>query len=154
MAVPSASVIKDVLLTSKKMLAVLWQEDKRTFIENVFVVLVPGVVPFVNAYVYAQVINFVVHAVASPQAARSYTHLYVLIAIRIAMLFVQDLAFTIQRRTSIILNTKIPLIFSQKIMNQLSTIDVELLEDSAFQDKFNNMINSFFISKKMIAMLA
>ncbi len=120
------------------MLAILWHEDKRTFIENVFVVLIPGVVPFVNAYIYAQVINIVVHAVASPQAYRPHTHLYILIALRIVMLFIQDLAFTAQRRSNIILSTKIPLIFSQKIMNQLSTVDVELLEDSAFQDKFNN----------------
>lgn len=135
---PRAGVVKDVLLASRKMLAIFWHEDKRTFIESVIAVLVPGIVPFVNAYIYAQVINFIIHVVASPHSGHSYAHLYMLIGIRIGVLFIQDLAFTAQRRNDVILATKIPLIFSQKIMNQLATFDVERLEDSAFQDKFNN----------------
>lgn len=132
------NTLKDVFQTSRRMLAIFWHEDKRTFIELTIAVLVPGIVPFVNAYIYAQIINFVIHTLASAHPAHSYTQLYILIAIRIGMLFVQDLAFTAQSRTNVILSTKIPLIFSQKIMNQLSRLDVELHEDSAFQDKFSN----------------
>jgi len=61
-------------------------EDKRTFVESVLAVLIPGIVPFINAYIYAQIINLLIHIVALQPVAHSYSHLYVLIAIRIGML--------------------------------------------------------------------
>lgn len=164
MAVARVSTIKSVLLTSKNILGVLWHEDKRTFIESAFAMFIPSVVPFINAYIYAQVINYVIHVISLPHNPHSYGHLYILIAIRIAMLFIQDLAFTAQRRNDVVMTTKIPLIFSQKIMNQLATFDVELLENSVFQDKFNNaketagwrttnMINDIYYSMQSLLQL-
>jgi len=88
-ATPRAGAIKDVLLTSKKMLAILWQEDKRTFVESVLAVLIPGIVPFINAYIYAQIINFVIHIVCVTARGSFVFAPYVLIAIRIGMLFIQ-----------------------------------------------------------------
>jgi ATP-binding cassette subfamily B protein len=73
------------------------------------------------------------------------------------MLLVQDTAFTAQRRFNLVLTTKVPLIFSQRIMNQLARMDVALMEDSDFQSKFQsakesatyrptNMLNNLFYS--------
>jgi ATP-binding cassette subfamily B protein len=130
----------DVFRTSKRLMGVLWHEDKRTFIETTIAVLIPGVIPFINAYIYAQIINFVIYVISGHP--KSYEHLYFLIFIRVLMLFVQDASFTAQRRHNVIFTTKIPIIFAQRVMNQLAKLDMGLLEDSDFQDKFQSARDS------------
>jgi ATP-binding cassette subfamily B protein len=158
----SIDLAKDVTRTSRRLLGILWHEDKRTFIESTVAVLIPGIIPFINAYIYAQIINFVIYIVAGHH--HSYEHLYLLILIRIVMLFIQDAAFTAQSRHNIIFATKIPLIFSQRVMNQLSRLDMSLLEDSDFQNKFQsakdsatyrptNMLNNIFYSFQSLIQL-
>jgi ATP-binding cassette subfamily B protein len=148
--------------TSQRLLGIVWHEDKRLFVASIVAVLVPGIIPFINAYIYAQIINFVVFVVAGHH--QSYAHLYLLIAIRLAMLFVQDAAFTAQRRHDAIFATKIPLLFSQRVMNQISRLDMSLLEGSDFQNKFQsakesasyrptNMLTNLFYSLQSLLQL-
>jgi ATP-binding cassette, subfamily B, bacterial len=158
----SLDLVADVARTSRRLLGILWHEDKRTFIESTIAVLIPGIVPFVNAYIYAKIINFVIYVVAGHH--QSYGHLYLLILIRVVMLFIQDAAFTAQQRHNVVFSTKIPLIFSQRVMDKLSQLDMSLLEDSDFQNKFQsakesaayrptNMLNNIFYSLQSVVQL-
>jgi len=136
----SIKTLYRVFGVSRRLLGILWREDKRTFIESLIAVIVPGIIPFINAYIYAQIINFVIMVVNCHP--HSYTHLYLLIFLRILMLFIQDAAFTAQQRNNVIFSTKIPLIFSQAVINQLSRLDMSMIEDSDFQNKFNSAKDS------------
>ncbi len=128
------SSIVSVLNISRRLLVILWREDKKLFIGNTFATIIPGIIPYINAYVYALIINFIISVIGGHH--HNYSYLYLLILIRILMLFVQDVAFTAQQRYLYIFNNKIPLIFSQAMMKQLSRLDIPLIENSDFQDKF------------------
>jgi ATP-binding cassette subfamily B protein len=125
------------LRTSRRLFGIVWHENKRASIESVISVSIPGLVPFISAYLYAQIINFIIRDVAGHH--QPYGHLYLLIALRIILLFIQDLAITAQRHSDIVINTLLPLVFSQQIMNQLAVIDVGMLEDSDFQNRFQSI---------------
>ncbi len=160
----SLNSAKGVAYTSRRLLGIFWREDKKTFIGTTIAVLVPSLIPFINAYIYALIINFVISSVASAHHM-SYDPLYILILIRILMLFVQDAAYTAQQRYNYIFSARIPLIFSQAIMRQLSRLDIQLIESSDFQNKFQSardnatyrpstmLVNIFYSMQSLLQLL-
>lgn len=147
---------------SRRLLRILWHEDKKIFIGNTLATIIPGIIPFINAYIYALIINFVISVVSGHHHA--YGYLYLLILFRLLMLFIQDVAFTTQERYRYIFTTRVPLIFSEAIIKQLSRLDIPLIEDSNFQNKFqsakdnaawrpSNMLVNIFYSMQSLLQL-
>lgn len=113
-----------------------WSEDKWLVVTSLVAILVPGIVPFVNAYIYAQIINYLVASLAGHQPPTAT--LYLLISARIAMLLIQGMMYVLQRRGFMSISTKMPLIITHRLMEQVDRLDVATLEDSDFQDKLQN----------------
>lgn len=134
------SSFKKSLTTSRRLLKIYWQNDRKNFIITMIAFLAPGIIPFLNAYIYALMINFVVSVVSGHH--HSYGLIYILIFMRIATLFIQDAASTAQIRIREILHTKYPTYFLQLIMNKLTLLDLATIENSDFQTKFENVKSS------------
>lgn len=132
----SVKALKNMVMTSRRVLAMAWGEDKGLVIGSFISILVPGIVPFVNAFIYAQIINLLVASLTG------HTHpsatLYLLIGARILMLFVQGMMYILQRRGYMALSTKVPLIITHQLMQQVDRLDIATLEESEFQDKLQN----------------
>ena len=126
--------------TSKRLLKILWREDKKLFIASIFSVVIPGILPFINAYIYALMINFIVSVISGHH--HSYELIYLLIALRVLSLFIQDAAIAAQDRHTYIFNSQMTLIFYQAIMDQLSSLDLTTVEDSDFQSLFESVRQS------------
>jgi ATP-binding cassette subfamily B protein len=132
--------LKSSSKTAKRLLGILWHEDKKLYIASVVAVIIPGVIPFINAYIYALMINFIVSVISGHH--HSYELIYILIALRVLTLFIQDAAFTAQNRHTYIFNSRMTLIFYQAIMDQLSDLDLATIEDSDFQSLFESIRQS------------
>ncbi len=125
----------------KRMLGVLWTVDKQLFLGNLVVTMVPGFMPFVNAYIYKLMIDLIVGAIGG--APIDYSYLWILIAARAATLFVQDAASTAQRHYQIMLWTKLPAHLYQVVLSKLSSLDLEYFENSAFKDRLEQVRESY-----------
>ncbi len=123
------------------MLGVLWTVDKQLFLGNLVVTMVPGFMPFVNAYIYKLMIDLIVGAIGG--APIDYSYLWILIAARAATLFVQDAASTAQRHYQIMLWTKLPAHLYQVVLSKLSSLDLEYFENSAFKDRLEQVRESY-----------
>lgn len=132
----SVDTFKNTLTTARRLLALAWGEDKGLVIGSFITILIPGIVPFVNAFIYAQIINLLVASLAGH--AQPAGSLYLLIGARVFMLFVQGMMYIFQRRGFMAISTKVPLIITQRLMQQVDRLDIATLEDSDFQDKLQN----------------
>lgn len=152
-----------MLVTARRVLAMAWSEDKLLVIGSFVSIMVPGIVPFVNAFIYAQIINFLVASLAGhPQPVAT---LYVLIGVRVLMLFVQGIMYVLQRRGYMAISTKVPLIITHRLMRKVDQLDIATLEDSDFQDKLQNakdnatwqasnmLQNTFYAVQSVVEML-
>jgi ATP-binding cassette subfamily B protein len=123
--------------TSRRLLGVLWQEDKKLFIASIVAVVIPAIIPFINFYIYDLMINFIVSVISGHH--HSYDLIYFLISLRMLTLFISDAANTAQNRHTYIFENKMNLIFYQAIMDHLSELDLSTVEDSDFQSKFDSV---------------
>ena len=127
--------------TSKRLLGVLWHVDKKLFTGNLLTILVPGVTPFVNAYIYKLIIDYIVRATSGHPVDHRY--LLMLIGARIVSLFIQDAAYTAQRYYDLLMWTKLPVHLYQEVLSKLSALDLEYFENSAFKDQLEKVRESY-----------
>lgn len=124
--------IKDTFKTSVRMLGLVWNIDKWLFLASAVSNLIPGIIPFVNIYIYKLIIDLVV-AIASGQPFDP-AKFYPLIGIRIFTYFIQDAAFSTQGYIEKILWTKVPIYLNQVYFKKISTLDVYYFESDKFHD--------------------
>src|SRR5687768_14895032 len=88
------SIIINTYKTSKRLLGIVWQVDKKLFIALSVAAIIPAIVPFVNGYIYKLVIDMVVAGVNT--SIFDISKLYPLLFFRILTSFIQDAAFSTQ----------------------------------------------------------
>lgn len=141
--VPSEKLhqIKDTMTTSLRTLSFVWNVDKWLVLGLGIAMLIPGIVPFVNAYVYKLIIDFTVNAfnTGSFEEAR----LYILIGLRFITYFLQESAFTTQIHLERLLWTKVPISLNQEFFGKISRLDVQYFEDSKFRDLLEKVRDSY-----------
>lgn len=126
--------VKQTVSVSWRMLKLVWKTDRLLFIGTTIAVLVPAVVPFLNAYIAKLVIDRVVEIVGgAPFVPADF---YPLLFFSIATYFLQDVAFRTQGFMERLLWTKVPIYLNQLVFEKLSTLDMQYFEN----DKFRNLI--------------
>ncbi|HEY5601012.1 MAG TPA: ABC transporter ATP-binding protein [Patescibacteria group bacterium] len=134
------SEIREVIHVSKRLLSFLWEKDKLTFSGMLVAVLIPAVLPFVNAYIYKLIIDLVV---AATQGQFNYQQFYSLLGFRFLTMLVQYAAFSIQGYMDVVVWTKIPVYLYQLVLSKLATLDVEYFENSKFKDVLQRVRESY-----------
>jgi ATP-binding cassette subfamily B protein len=132
---------RQTLSTSFRLTKILWRFDRGIFLGNLLVVSVPAVVPFINAFIYKQIIDNIIASVSG--APFSYTNLYILLGTRIFTLFFQDASFTLQRHLETLVWTKFPIYLYQEVLGKISSLDVQYFENSEFKNRLEKVKDSY-----------
>lgn len=134
--------IKETGKVSWRLLKIVWGVDPKLFILFSFVLLIPAVLPFINAYIFKLLIDFIV-AVVSGSKPFVPTTLYILIALRVVTYMIQDFAFTAQRFLSRIIWLKVPITLNDMILRKTSHLDMYYFENSEFKETFEKALDSY-----------
>ncbi|EKD90615.1 MAG: hypothetical protein ACD_30C00112G0056 [uncultured bacterium] len=129
--------IKDTFKTSLRLLKIVWGIDKGLFIASVIAIIIPGIIPFVNIYIYKLVIDQVVAIIGGIPFEPSF--FYLLIGIRVLTYFFQSAAFQTQELVERLLWTKVPIFLNQMAFEKISSLDIHYYEN----DKFRNLLEKF-----------
>lgn len=132
---------KSAFTTSVRLVSLLWGYKKSLFFSYLAAISLPAIIPFVNAFIYAQIINLIVTSIGGQ--AFDYNRLYVLLAIRFFMLLVQYTATSLQAYAELMIWSKMPIYIYQKVLGKLSTLDVEYFENSQFRDNLQKVKESY-----------
>ncbi len=114
--------IKETLHVSWRMLKIVWETDHKLFIGAFVSTALPGIIPFVNIYIYKLIIDFVV--VAASSGTYNISSLYPLIALRVATYFIQDASYRTQEFVERLYWTKVPIFLNQIFHKKLKSLDV------------------------------
>lgn len=127
------SDIKDAVITSFRLLKLIWGIDPFLVSLSTVAILIPAVVPFLNIYIYKLVIDLVVKVV-SGDVPFEPSHFYPLIFFRLLTFFIQDSAFRTQNLVQRLLWTKVPIHLNQIIFRKISSLDIYYFENDKFRD--------------------
>src|SRR3989344_1344620 len=127
------SDIKDAIITSFRLLKLIWGIDPWLVSISMVAILTPAVIPFLNMYIYKLVIDLVVKIV-SGQAVFDPNHFYPLIFFRLLTFFIQDSAFRTQSLAQRLLWTKVPIHLNQIVFRKISELDIYYFENDKFRD--------------------
>ena len=103
--------VKETVKVSWRMLCLVWQIDYKLFLGAFVSTILPGIIPFVNIYIYKLIIDFVVAAISGGN--QNITALYPLIALRILTYFIQDTSYRTQEFVERLYWTKVPIHLNQ-----------------------------------------
>lgn len=129
--------IREAFNTSKRLLKIVWEVDHWLFLTSIVATLIPGIVPFVNIYIYKLIIDQIVMVVGG--AAFDPNQFYPLIGVRIMTYFLQSAAFNTQDLIERLLWTKVPIYINQMVFKKISGLDIHYYEN----DKFRNLLEKF-----------
>ena len=133
--------IVDVTKTSKRLMVFLWSIDKKLFLSNLTVSIVPAFIPFVNAYIYKLVIDLIVAGFGHSNF--NLQRLYLLMAFRLFTFIVQEIFFSLQSYVDLLLWTKLPVALYRVVLLKLSELDLQYFEDSNFKDTLQRVKESY-----------
>ena len=132
---------KKTLITSRNITVLYWNIDKKLFIVNAIVIVIPAILPFVNAYLYKLIIDFLIKSF-STQIVQT-EQLVVLLSLRFITLLIQDFSFSIQTYVEQLLYYKIPAHVYQLVLGKLASLDVSYFEDSNFRDRLEKVRDTY-----------
>jgi ATP-binding cassette subfamily B protein len=124
---------KQAFIAAGRMLNLVWQTDKWLFLGSFIVIMIPGITPFINIYIYKLIIDLVVHA-ATSSSSFNFTQLYLLLGFRILSLFVTNFSFRTQFFIERLLWSKVPIRLNQLIFEKTSSLDMYYFENDKFRD--------------------
>ena len=107
--------VKSVSATSIRLVKTVFELDKKLATSFMLSTSASGVLPFVNAYIYAQIINFVVHFIGTNNT--SYNQLIILIGFRLLTMLIEDVNSTLTRKYEKQLWVKLPMHMNQKAVS-------------------------------------
>ncbi len=136
----SVNFKKSVIIVYRTM-GLVWQVDKMLFILFLILVIIPGVVPFINAYIYKLIIDYVVNAIRISSV--NLNALFFLFALRFLTYFIQQLSFIFQTYVDNLLWTKFPIVFNNLLFTKLASLDVQYFEDIQFKDLLSKVRESY-----------
>ncbi len=132
---------KSSIIVVLRTMGLVWQVDKFLFILFMILVIVPGVVPFVNAYIYKLIIDYVVNSLSA--STFNLDGLFFLFGLRFFTYFIQQLSFVFQTYVDNLLWTKFPITFNKLLFSKLASLDVQYFEDSQFKDLLSKVRESY-----------
>jgi ATP-binding cassette subfamily B protein len=133
--------LKTTFRTTHRLLGLLWDIDKDIFWGSVITAIVPAITPFINAYIYKLIIDLVVRSAGSSQF--DYRYLAFLIALRLLTYIIQTVFTSAQSSFEQLLWLKFPIAFYQRVLDKISSLDVEYFENSAFKNKLQKVADSY-----------
>ena len=129
---PVLMKFRRAIQTSWRLVTIIWSHERLLFIASCVTTILPGVIPFINAYIYKLIIDQIVTFVSTDTLHQD--NLYLLLSARLVTYFVQDAAFRAQDYISHILWTKMPMVFQQQLLRKISSLDIQYFEDSDFKN--------------------
>lgn len=125
--------VKETICVSGRLLKLIWSIDHWLFIGTLISTVIPGVIPFINIYIYKLVIDLVVVTITAGTAV-DFSKLYFLIGLRVATYFAQDAAFRTQGFLERLYWTKFPIYLNDMVFRKVSGLDMQYFENSKFRD--------------------
>jgi len=125
---------------SKRLLSLIWEKERAVFVATCIGVTVPGVIPFVNAYIYKLIIDQVIAGIDAGSV--SVYQLTGLLAARVVTYFLQDAAFSTQNYAEKLLWTKFPIHLNALILGRLAKLELQHFEDPKFKTALERMKES------------
>lgn len=133
--------IKETSIVAIKVLKLVWEADKWLFMLAVFVVIIPPVIQFFNAYLFKLVIDMVASGVMG--GGVDLKQLYIILAILFVTGFSVMMSFSVQQFITRLLYIKVPVSLYQKVLNKIVSLDLQYFEDSNFQDTLEKVRDSY-----------
>ncbi len=128
------------MLISKRLLALIWQKERSVFLATCVAITIPGIIPFINAYIYKLIIDQVIAGIDAGSVS-VYQLMNLLIA-RVFTYFLQDAAFSTQNYAEKLLWTKFPIHLNALILGSLARMDLQHFEDPQFKTALERMKES------------
>lgn len=137
----SVDRFKKTFRTSTQLLSLYWKVDKRLFCIHTAIILVPAILPFINAYIYKLIIDFLIKSLIANNLQAN--ELIVLLAFRSMTFLIQDVAFSLQTYVEQLLWYKLPAHVYQLVLGKLAGLDISYFENSSFRDKLEKVRDSY-----------
>lgn len=132
---------KQTIVTSARLLGLLWAIDKWLLLANGIAVTIPALVPFAFAYIFKLVIDQVVLSVSL--GTIDFNKFFLLFMAGFAIYTIQSLAFSAQDFFHRLLYTKIPISLYQTVLSKVSSLDVVYFEDSEFKNTLEKVRDAY-----------
>lgn len=139
--VPKVSQIKAAATTSSRLLMLIWKIHKGLVIAVAISIVIPGIVPFANAYIFKLIVDLIVESLRG--AAFNYSTLYWLLGIRLFTYFFQEIAFTTQLYFERLLWIKVPIDLNQIFFHKIAGLDIQYYESPEFKDLLEKVKDSY-----------
>ena len=132
---------KQTIVTSIRLLGLLWSIDKWLLMAHATVVTISALVPFAFAYIFKLLIDQVVFIVAGSKP--NFNLIVMLFTVSFAVYAIQSLSFSVQDYLGRLLYTKIPISLFQRILSKISSLDMEYFENSEFKNTLEKVRDSY-----------
>lgn len=132
--------IKDTIRVSWRTLKLVWSVDHWLFLGTFITTLIPGVVPFVNLYIYKLVIDMVIKQIATGFDPATF---YPLLGLRVLTYFGQSAAYRTQSYLERLLFLKVPVELDHIFLEKLSSLDIHYFENDKFRDLLEKAKESY-----------
>ncbi len=139
--IPKFDQVNRTFSVCSKLIKIVWKSEKFLFLLSLGAVLIPAIVPFIDAYIFKLIIDSVAESLTT--SVVNYNYLFTLIGFIFVVSYIQRLSFTIQDYTTKIFYIKLPITFNQIILNKISTLDMERFEDPSFRDTLEKVRDGF-----------
>lgn len=133
--------LRNTYKTVIRLLALVWDLDHWLFLITLFAILVPAIIPFVNAYLFKLIIDTIVSAATTHLF--DYTQLFTLVGFLTLTGYLTRVSFSLQNYATNNLYNKIPIRLYELILNRLSTLDLNFFENSDFRDILQKVRESY-----------
>lgn len=124
--------IKETLSVCGRLLVIVWQTDRLLFAVYFVAMIIPGVIPFINIYIYKLIIDLVIGSLSS--GGIDLIKFYPLLGLRLLTYFLQDASFATERYVIRLIWTKVPIELHQIVFKKISGLDVYYFENDKFRD--------------------
>ncbi len=126
------SRISEVITISFKLMKLVWLAERWVLVGTLVAVLIPAIIPFVNAYIFKLVIDLAAASFAG--GSFDYSKLYLYMGIFLGVSYIGRMAFTYQAFSRKIFYIKLPLFINQLVLNKIASLDLQHFENSDFHD--------------------
>lgn len=134
--------VQETFVISKRLMVLVWGFDKQIFITQLIAISIPTIIPFINAYIYALIIDLIVSNIGNLQGF-NYQTLFTLLAFRFLTLLAQYIAVSVQSFAETIFWSKIPIKLYEMVLGKISSLDAEYLENAKFRDTLQKVKESY-----------
>lgn len=132
--------IRDTIWTSARLIKLVWSVDPLLLTTTLIANILPGIIPFINFYIYKLMIDLVADSFSGHPV--NFSNLYLLLGLRLLTSFVQGATYRTEDFLSRLLWTKVPITLNQVVLGKTSSLDMYYFEDSKFKDLLEKVRDS------------